>query len=140
MSEINVTAVFVPKPEKFEEVSTLVTDVIKQVQEHEPDTLVYYAFGIKDKNEIVIVERAAVPRHNLIRKSGDPDPRQIALFPNLLKKIIHFVDETGGDQGRWVPEWFEGRIAVVGGSMVLFVLGFLFWGSRSNQVPSTTYR
>ncbi|KAJ5592901.1 hypothetical protein N7537_009805 [Penicillium hordei] len=58
MSEINVTAVFIPKPEKFEEVATLVTDVIKQVQEHEPDTLVYYAFEIKDKNEIVIVERS----------------------------------------------------------------------------------
>jgi hypothetical protein len=32
-------------------------------------------------------------------------------FPNLLREIIHFVDEAGGDQGRWVPEWFEGRIA-----------------------------
>ncbi|KAL2705885.1 hypothetical protein AAEP93_001135 [Penicillium crustosum] len=58
MSEINATAVFIPKPGKFEEVATLVTDVIKQVQEHEPDTLVYYAFEIKDKNEIVIVERS----------------------------------------------------------------------------------
>ncbi|KAJ5971027.1 uncharacterized protein N7479_000945 [Penicillium vulpinum] len=58
MSEINVTAVFFPKPEKFEEVATLVTEVIKQVQEHEPDTLLYYAFKIKEKNEIVIVERA----------------------------------------------------------------------------------
>ncbi|OQE78483.1 hypothetical protein PENNAL_c0056G00859 [Penicillium nalgiovense] len=56
MSEINVTAVFVPKPEKFEEVAALVTEVIKQVQEHEPDTLLYYAYEIKDKNEIVIVE------------------------------------------------------------------------------------
>ncbi|KAJ5053671.1 hypothetical protein NUH16_010744 [Penicillium rubens] len=60
MSEINVTAVFTPKPEKFEEVSTLVTEVIKQVQEHEPDTLLYYAYEIKDKNEIVIVERSAI--------------------------------------------------------------------------------
>ncbi|KAJ5425626.1 hypothetical protein N7465_000696 [Penicillium sp. CMV-2018d] len=67
MSEINVTAVFIPKPGKFEEVATLVTDVIKQVQEHETDTLVYYAFEIKDKNEIVIVERyknqAAIQTH-----------------------------------------------------------------------------
>ncbi|KAJ5271279.1 hypothetical protein N7505_007037 [Penicillium chrysogenum] len=91
MSEINVTAVFTPKPEKFEEVSTLVTEVIKQVQEHEPDTLLYYAYEIKDKNEIVIVER----------------------------KIIHFVDEAGGDQGRWVPEWFEGRIAHLDGSVLV---------------------
>ncbi|KAJ5864423.1 uncharacterized protein N7529_006339 [Penicillium soppii] len=57
MSEINVTAVLTPKPEKFEEVATLVSEVIKQVQEHEPGTLLYYAFQIKDKNEIVIVER-----------------------------------------------------------------------------------
>ncbi|KAJ5801308.1 uncharacterized protein N7518_003376 [Penicillium psychrosexuale] len=57
MSEINATAILVPKPEKFEEVSTLVAEVIKQVEEHEPDTLLYYAFPIKDKNEIVIVER-----------------------------------------------------------------------------------
>ncbi|KAJ6178454.1 hypothetical protein N7519_008915 [Penicillium mononematosum] len=67
MSEINVTAVFTPKPEKFEEVSTLVTEVIKRVQEHEPDTLLYYAYEIKDKNEIVIVERyknqAAIQTH-----------------------------------------------------------------------------
>ncbi|OQE37310.1 hypothetical protein PENCOP_c010G05829 [Penicillium coprophilum] len=57
MSEINVTAVLSPKPEKFEEVATLVTEVVKQVHEHEPDTLLYYAFHIKEKNEIVIVER-----------------------------------------------------------------------------------
>jgi quinol monooxygenase YgiN len=83
MSEINVAAVLTPKPGKFDEVSsnlilptysyypqwpwikqlnciqvaTLVTEVIKQVQEHEPDTLLYYAFQIKDKDEIVIVER-----------------------------------------------------------------------------------
>ncbi|KAJ5357990.1 hypothetical protein N7541_005148 [Penicillium brevicompactum] len=57
MAEINVAAVLTPKPGKFEEVSTLVSEVIKQVQEHEPDTLLYYAFQLKDKNEIVIVER-----------------------------------------------------------------------------------
>ncbi|KAJ5555578.1 hypothetical protein N7535_008013 [Penicillium sp. DV-2018c] len=57
MSEINVTAVFTVKPGKFDEVATLVTEVIKDVQEHEPDTLIYYAFELKDKNEIVIVER-----------------------------------------------------------------------------------
>ncbi|KAJ5463487.1 hypothetical protein N7475_008431 [Penicillium sp. IBT 31633x] len=57
MSEINVAAVLSPKPEKFDEVATLVSEVVKQVQEHEPDTLLYYAFSVKDKNEIVIVER-----------------------------------------------------------------------------------
>lgn len=43
------------------QVATLVSEVVKQVQEHEPDTLLYYAFSVKDKNEIVIVERL-VPR------------------------------------------------------------------------------
>ncbi|KAJ5780979.1 hypothetical protein N7457_006139 [Penicillium paradoxum] len=57
MSEINVTAVFSVKPEKFEELATLVTELTKQVQEHEPDTLLYYAFELKKKNEIVVVER-----------------------------------------------------------------------------------
>ncbi|KAJ5830929.1 uncharacterized protein N7525_009182 [Penicillium rubens] len=75
MSEINVTAVFTPKPEKFEEVSTLVTEVIKQVQEHEPDTLLYYAYEIKDKNEIVIVERgrASASREHLCHNVQDSD-------------------------------------------------------------------
>ncbi|KAJ5288555.1 hypothetical protein N7478_001585 [Penicillium angulare] len=65
--ELNVAAVLHPKPEKFEEVATLVTEVVKNVQEHEPDTLLYYAFHVKEKNEIVIIERyknpAAVKTH-----------------------------------------------------------------------------
>ncbi|KAJ5377746.1 uncharacterized protein N7496_005155 [Penicillium cataractarum] len=67
MSEINVAAVLYPKPEKFEEVAALVTEVVKKVQEHEPDTLVYYAIKVQDKNEIVIIERykdqAAIKAH-----------------------------------------------------------------------------
>lgn len=74
MSELNVAAVLTPKPENFDEVrmilhsiislipylspiqvAALVTEVTKQVQEHEPDTLLYYAFP--DKTEIIIVER-----------------------------------------------------------------------------------
>ncbi|CAP86081.1 hypothetical protein EN45_054900 [Penicillium chrysogenum] len=112
MSEINVTAVFTPKPEKFEEVSTLVTEVIKQVQEHEPDTLLYYAYEIKDKNEIVIVER--YKNQSAIRTHV-----KSPYFRTLLREIIHFVDEAGGDQGRWVPEWFEGRIAHLDGSVLV---------------------
>ncbi|OOQ90709.1 hypothetical protein PEBR_03334 [Penicillium brasilianum] len=67
MSEINVAAVLYPKPEKFEEVAALVTEVVKKVQEHEPGTLVYYAIKVQDKNEIVIIERykdqAAIKAH-----------------------------------------------------------------------------
>lgn len=75
--ELNVAAVLHPKPEKFQEVSSrqllsfipafgdcslsqvaaLVTEVVKKVKEHEPDTLLYYAFQVKEKNEIVIIER-----------------------------------------------------------------------------------
>ncbi|KAJ5668029.1 uncharacterized protein N7477_006599 [Penicillium maclennaniae] len=55
MSELNVAAVLTPKPEKFDEVAALVTEVTKQVQENEPNTLLYYAF--QDKTEIIIVER-----------------------------------------------------------------------------------
>jgi hypothetical protein len=38
-------------------VAALVSAVTKQVQEHEPDTLLYYAFQIEKTNEIVVVER-----------------------------------------------------------------------------------
>ncbi|KAJ5118625.1 hypothetical protein N7448_010330 [Penicillium atrosanguineum] len=55
MSELNVAAVLTPKPEKLNEVAGLVTELTKQVQEHEPDTLLYYAF--QDKTEIIVVER-----------------------------------------------------------------------------------
>lgn len=93
MSEVNVTAILYPKPEKFEEVrllpnshaesslsldysiceprishtyllllcgsqvAALAADITKKVQEHEPDTLLYYAFRVQEKNEIVVVER-----------------------------------------------------------------------------------
>lgn len=40
-----------------DQVVTLISEVTKKVQEHEPDTLIYYAFRVPDKNEIVIVER-----------------------------------------------------------------------------------
>ncbi|KAJ5639713.1 uncharacterized protein N7484_007575 [Penicillium longicatenatum] len=55
--ELNVAAVLHPKPEKFQEVAALVTEVVKKVKEHEADTLLYYAFSVQEKNEIVIIER-----------------------------------------------------------------------------------
>ncbi|KAJ5726391.1 uncharacterized protein N7483_007748 [Penicillium malachiteum] len=61
MSEINVVAVLHPKPEKLKEVTALVTDIVKKVQENEPDTLLYYAFHVPETNEIVIVERYKYP-------------------------------------------------------------------------------
>ncbi|KAJ5114679.1 hypothetical protein NUU61_000438 [Penicillium alfredii] len=67
MSEVNVTAVIYPKPEKFDEVAALFSQVATKVQEHEPDTLLYYAFQVREKHEIVVVERyknqAAVQTH-----------------------------------------------------------------------------
>ncbi|KAJ5198310.1 uncharacterized protein N7498_007427 [Penicillium cinerascens] len=84
MSELNVAAVLTPKPENFDEVAALVTGVTKQVQEHEPDTLLYYAF--QDKKEIIIVERyknqAAVQAH-----TKAPYFREFAAkLPGLLAK------------------------------------------------------
>ena len=37
--------------------AALVSAVTKQVQEHEPDTLLYYAFQIEKTNEIVVVDQ-----------------------------------------------------------------------------------
>ncbi|EPS26661.1 hypothetical protein PDE_01599 [Penicillium oxalicum 114-2] len=67
MSEINVAAIVTPKPEKFEEAAALITEVIQKVQANEPGTLLYSAFPVQGKKEIVIVERykdqAAVKAH-----------------------------------------------------------------------------
>ena len=35
----------------------LVTEVTQKVQANEPDTLIYYAFRVQGKDEIVVVER-----------------------------------------------------------------------------------
>lgn len=39
--------------------AALLADVTKKVQEHEPGTLIYYAFQPQGKSEIVVVERSA---------------------------------------------------------------------------------
>lgn len=31
--------------------------VTRNVQEHEPETTIYYAYSIADKNEVIVVER-----------------------------------------------------------------------------------
>ncbi|KAF3403839.1 hypothetical protein F1880_010156 [Penicillium rolfsii] len=68
MSEINVAAIVNPKPEKFDEVAALFSELVKKVEECEPDTLIYYVIKIQDKNELVVVERykneAAVKAHS----------------------------------------------------------------------------
>ncbi|OGE54094.1 hypothetical protein PENARI_c006G07754 [Penicillium arizonense] len=99
MSEINVTAVITPKPENFAEVAALVSAVTKQVQEHEPDTLLYYAFHIEKTNEIVVVERykhqAAVQAH-----MKAPYFREFAgKLPALLAKPTEL--KAGGFLGGW---------------------------------------
>lgn len=38
-------------------VAALIAETIANVQEHEPDTLLYYAIKVQNKNEIVIVEK-----------------------------------------------------------------------------------
>lgn len=90
MSELNVAAVLTPKPENFDEVrmilynlcvtsylsafqvAALVTEVTKQVQEHEPDTLLYYAF--QDKKEIIIVERSVIILSSVVASRDGEHP------------------------------------------------------------------
>ncbi|EAU30931.1 predicted protein [Aspergillus terreus NIH2624] len=55
--EVNVVAIMYPKPGKHDELSSHLSELTRQVQAHEPDTLIYYAFSIKDGNEIMVVER-----------------------------------------------------------------------------------
>lgn len=38
-------------------VASLIAEVTANVQDHEPDTLLYYAIKVQNKNEIVIVEK-----------------------------------------------------------------------------------
>ncbi|PKY07782.1 hypothetical protein P168DRAFT_300602 [Aspergillus campestris IBT 28561] len=54
---VNIVAVMYPKAGKLEELSTHLSDLSKQVQANEPDTLLYYAFANRDGNEITVVER-----------------------------------------------------------------------------------
>ncbi|OJJ67766.1 hypothetical protein ASPBRDRAFT_47799 [Aspergillus brasiliensis CBS 101740] len=64
---INQVAILSPKPERREELVAQLASITRQVQENEPETLVYYAFFTVHTNEIIIVERylnqAALERH-----------------------------------------------------------------------------
>ncbi|OQD65172.1 hypothetical protein PENPOL_c006G05195 [Penicillium polonicum] len=69
MSEvINQIAIITAKPEKLDELVSEVAKVTQNVQEHEPETTVYYAYSIADKNEVIVVERyanqAALDKHH----------------------------------------------------------------------------
>ncbi|KGO64630.1 Dimeric alpha-beta barrel [Penicillium italicum] len=69
MSEvINQVAVLTAKPEGFDELVAEIANITRNVQEHEPETTVYYAYSIAQTNEIVVVERyanqAALDKHH----------------------------------------------------------------------------
>ncbi|KAB8240798.1 antibiotic biosynthesis monooxygenase [Aspergillus flavus] len=55
--EVNVVAIMYPKSGKHDELSRHISELTRQVHATEPDTLIYYAFSIKDGNEIMVVER-----------------------------------------------------------------------------------
>ncbi|KAF4768727.1 hypothetical protein N7455_012253 [Penicillium solitum] len=68
MSEvINQIAILTAKPEKLDELVAELANVTRNVQEHEPETTIYYAYSIADKNEVIVVERytnqAALDKH-----------------------------------------------------------------------------
>ncbi|KAJ6111696.1 hypothetical protein N7523_007757 [Penicillium sp. IBT 18751x] len=104
MSELNVAAVLTPKPEKFDEVAALVTEVTKQVQENEPNTLLYYAF--QDKTEIIIVERYKDQQAVQAHTKGP-------LFPRLRRQAPGTVGEAVGAARGWIPERCAGSVAPV---------------------------
>ncbi|KAJ5836552.1 hypothetical protein N7447_002578 [Penicillium robsamsonii] len=77
---INQVAILTAKAEKFDELVAELASITRKVQENEPETTVYYAFSIADKNEVIVVERYenqdALERHRaapyfqeLIRKA-----------------------------------------------------------------------
>lgn len=41
----------------MEQLAAHIAELTRQVQAHEPDTLIYYSFSIKEGNEIMVVER-----------------------------------------------------------------------------------
>lgn len=55
--EVNVVAIMYPKAGKHDELAAHIAELTRQVHAHEPDTLIYYSFSIKDGNEIMVVER-----------------------------------------------------------------------------------
>ncbi|PYH44959.1 putative quinol monooxygenase [Aspergillus saccharolyticus JOP 1030-1] len=56
-TEVNVTVVAYPQPNKVDEVATLWSELSRQVQANEPDTLFYYAYINQDRTAVVVVER-----------------------------------------------------------------------------------
>ncbi|KAK5699379.1 hypothetical protein LTS12_028457 [Elasticomyces elasticus] len=58
--QVNLVALIYPQPDKLEELSGLIAELTRKVQETEPDTLIYYAYvneAKKDEKEIIVVER-----------------------------------------------------------------------------------
>lgn len=54
----------------------LLADVTKKVEEHEPGTLIYYAFQVQGKKEIVVVERSVQQQRSLEMGSFFVEPPQ----------------------------------------------------------------
>ncbi|GAB1192958.1 hypothetical protein BDV32DRAFT_6872 [Aspergillus pseudonomiae] len=76
---INQIAILTPKEGKFDELAAELANITRNVQENEPETLVYYAYADAKKEEIIVVERyvnqAALDKH-----------RAAPYFQDLIKK------------------------------------------------------
>ncbi|RAL10553.1 putative quinol monooxygenase [Aspergillus homomorphus CBS 101889] len=56
-AEVNVTVFAYPQPDKIDEVAALWSELSRQVQANEPDTLFYYAYVNRDRTAVIVVER-----------------------------------------------------------------------------------
>jgi hypothetical protein len=78
----------------------------------------WFRFGSKgDRMKFHILYISEIGRFNV-----GPDRRLV--FISISRRADQNLghcgkDEAGGDQGRWVPEWFEGRIAHLDGSVLV---------------------
>ncbi|KAJ9202995.1 hypothetical protein DTO166G4_7665 [Paecilomyces variotii] len=55
--EIHIVATFYPKPGKADELIAIGKECAEKVHATEPDTLIYYALKVQDKDEVIFVEK-----------------------------------------------------------------------------------
>ncbi|KAJ5505675.1 hypothetical protein LT330_001681 [Penicillium expansum] len=101
MSEvINQVAILTAKPEAFDELVAELANITRNVQEHEPEAIVYYAYSIPQANEVVVVERytnqAALDKHHAAPYLQELIKKAPALLakPSEVKAGAHLLQDS----------------------------------------------
>ncbi|KAG0159911.1 Dimeric alpha-beta barrel [Penicillium digitatum] len=100
MSVINQIAILTAKPEALDELVAELANITRNVHEHEPETLVYYAYSIAQTNEVIVVERyanqAALDKHRAAPYFQELIKRAPALLakPLELKVGTHLLPNS----------------------------------------------